>query len=241
MFDHLYFTDNSFSMFSIQHFFTLLLVGSFIYRFIYTPQEKREKVHMLLFGLGIAQQLLLYSWYYANQQFNYIDALPLYPCRIMQVLNIMLLLVDSELLYEVLYLVGIPSALVALIVADTSGHGLPSAMFVQFFLGHTLMILIPIYIGKKRAYKLSSKSLPTIAKIIGVYFIIVKIINISMGSNYGYISNPPGDYVIKGFFPSIIYLFGYYLLYISAVKMWYTISKKLSIRFRKIKLVYEID
>ena len=241
MISELYFTDNRFAMFSIQHFFTLLLVGIFIYRFIYLSVEHRKEIHTILFALAIFQQLLLYSWYFASDQFNVMDALPLYPCRILQLLNGVLLIIDSEKLYEVLYLLGIPSAFIALIVADTGGHGLPSAMFVQFFLGHSLMIIIPLYVGKKRHYIVHQETISLVAKIMGVYFIIIKLLNIRLGSNYGYLSMPPGDYVIKGFVFNVIYLLGYYLLYLTLVKFWFKLSKILSLKLAKGKLTYEIE
>lgn len=241
MFSKLYFTDNSFTMFSGQHFFTLLLIMVFIYRFVYLDIEKRSDVHYILLGLALLQQVLLYSWYYASHQFDFVDALPLYPCRLLQLFNIVLLLKDSEKLYEILYLLGIPSAIMALIIADTGGNGLPSAMFIQFFLGHTLMILIPVYIGKKRQYVIHHQSMGLIAKIMGIYFVVVSLVNQTLNSNYGYLQRPPGDLIINGLPLRLIYLVGYFLLYLALVKAWLLVSKILSHKFKKIGLVFGIE
>lgn len=241
MFSKLYFTDNSFTMFSGQHFLMLLIVFAFIYRFVYLDIEKRSDVHYVLLGLTLIQQILLYSWYYASNQFNVIDALPLYPCRLLQLFNIVLLIKDSERLYEILYLLGIPSAIMALIIADTGGNGLPSAMFIQFFLGHTLMILIPVYIGKKRQYVIHHQSLGLIAKIMSIYFVLISLVNQFLNSNYGYLQKPPGDLIINGFSFRLIYLIGYYLLYLGLVKVWLVISKVLSHKFKKLALVFGIE
>lgn len=219
--EKLYFSQNPFTLYTPIHFLMLILAGICIGIVI----KKRDEIAMgkyawlrwVFLGVYLIQQGLLYSWYAMNHQLTLHDALPLYPCRILQIMTIMLLVSKQERIYEVLGLLGIPAAVTALILADTSGFSFPNAMFIQFFVGHSLMILVPLYMKYRYHFSMQESATLGVIKMVGGYFIIVSFINHLIQTNYGYVSTPPVALSFLNGVPSIIYTCGYFMIYVGVV------------------------
>lgn len=219
----IYFTQTPFVLYSRVHILMLVLVGGCIGILV----KKRDEIaageyaylRWVFLGLYGIQQVLLYSWYGMNHQFNVNDALPLYPCRLLQLATMLLLITKQERIYEVLALLGIPAAVTALIMADTSGFGFPNAMFIQFFTGHCLMILVPLYMKFRYHFTIQENGTTDVIKMVGVYFIVVSFVNHLIHTNYGYVSAPPLALGFLSGVPSIIYTCGYFMIYVGIVLM----------------------
>ncbi|MEF7522172.1 TIGR02206 family membrane protein [Erysipelothrix rhusiopathiae] len=219
--ENLYFSQNPFNIYSPIHILMLVLVGICVGLLI----KKREEIaaggyqslRWIFLGLYFIQQVLLYSWYGMNQQLTLNDALPLYPCRILQIITIILLITKQERIYEVLGLLGIPAAVTALILADTSGFSFPNAMFIQFFVGHSMMILVPLYMKYRYHFSIQESATVGVIKMVGGYFVVVSFINHLLHTNYGYVSAPPSALSFLNGVPSIIYTCGYFMIYVGVV------------------------
>lgn len=227
IFDVLYFSGEGFRAFSTSHFIVLTLIAlGTIVLLLSQKVGFSDKKNILRYSFIIAlilQQFMLYSWYMLNQQFSIRDALPLYPCRIWQIVALLLLVTNKDHFYSISYLLGIPCSIVALLGPDTGGIGFPNVMFTQFFIGHGLLIIVPVYMYVCHGKRLNDKSFLVTFKMFLYYVIMVKIVNRIVDGNYGYVNYPPYE---NEFFSMIAPV--YPVLYISfallVLIVWYKVS-----------------
>lgn len=223
--DVFYGNNSTFELFSPLHLGMLFLISFIVLSFVYYQDEwdkyKFKKMTAILIILFLTQQSLLYSWYFFTGTFDVVDALPLYPCRLLQILSLISLFNHNEKIYNILVILNIPSALVALILADTNNLGFPNAMFIQFFMGHGLMLIVPLYLKYKYHYSLKDKYISTVVKIQAVYFVSISLVNFTLNSNYGYVSHVPDSLGDIAFIPQYIYTPGFFMLYASASILFY--------------------
>ncbi|HCL4479990.1 TPA: TIGR02206 family membrane protein [Clostridium botulinum] len=217
---------NGYEPFSYNHWVFLLGFIVFIILIIKNKELiKIEKISLIikraLMGLLLLQQLLLYSWYYFNAQFTVKEALPLYPCRISELLCIVILINFNQKIFDFLYFWGLLGAVIALIVPDTSGAGFPNALFIQFYLGHTCIFLTVIYTLLSHSGAINKRSFNNC--ICGSIFYIVFIItiNVILGSNYAYLKEPPITFLFAMNLPLGLYVLAYTILILSVFYLMY--------------------
>ena len=144
----------------------------------------------------MVQQFLLYSWYVMNHEWNVSDALPLYPCRLTTLLVLLMLLTKRTFLLNFTFYWGVIGALLALLSPDTNNLGFPNAMFIQFYLGHSALLLGIIFIIVTTDFSLTKQGLVTTYKQSIIYFALMFIINSIFGSNYAYLRELPPSFFL---------------------------------------------
>lgn len=185
------------SYFSREHIFIMSAVVLLIGLMIYFKENLRSNASFQKFGKIFLlmtlffQQILLYSWYIFTHNFTLKESLPLYPCRISELLCIVLLLRMSEKYFHLLFYWGFSGAIMALLNPDTSNLGFPNAMFIQFFLGHIGIILTIVFLGIIYDYTPTRKSLFTSYKISFIYILFIVVLNKITGGNYAYLAIKP--------------------------------------------------
>lgn len=227
MVDILYFSGEGFYALSISHFVMLSLIALIVILLLLSKKVRfSDSRNILQYSFIVAlmlQQFMLYSWYMLNQQFSIHDSLPLYPCRIWQIVALLLLVTKKDYFFSMSYLLGIPCAVVALLAPDVGGVGFPNVMFIQFFIGHGLLIIIPTYMYVCHEKRLNEKSFLVALKMFLYYVITVKIMNRILDANYGYVNYPPYE---NEFFAKIAPV--YPVVYISFALLvligWYKFS-----------------
>ncbi len=228
--DILYHSTSKFQIYSSVHWIMLLIAIGIVVSIIYLGKRGfRDEGNIFrysMIAILVVQQFLLYSWYFANGMFNAKDALPLYPCRIWQLSALLLLLTMDDRYYAVSYLMGLPSGIVAFLVADTGGLGFPNVMFIQFFLGHLSILAVPIYMKFCRGKKLEKNMLYTCFKVFFAYVCIAGTTNYMVGGNYGYVSKPPYENAfflkLTSFYPVLYICFA-----MTVLVGWYALSVRL--------------
>ena len=99
-----------FPLFSLQHVIIISVACLLIFlvlsnkKMISNPATSFWLRVSLLFFIVI-QQLLLYSWYYFNNAFDVVDALPLYPCRITSIVLVLMLIKMNKKIF-MCYFIG---------------------------------------------------------------------------------------------------------------------------------------
>ena len=211
-------SNPEFVAFSGTHFLTLGIILLVLVLVVASKHlhinDKNKTILKVTFIFLLTQQILLYSWYYFTGTFDLLDALPLYQCRILQLASLFAVVKHNEKIYNVLVMLNIPSAIIALLVADTNNLSFPNAMFIQFFLGHGSMLLVLLGLKYAYNYELNKKYIPLVIKTILVYFIVVIGVNLVLKSNYGYVSRMPDMFESLSFVPPIIYIPIYFLIYV---------------------------
>lgn len=150
-----------------------------------------KSIWFALMALLFGQQVLLYGWYYFTGNFDVKDALPLYPCRISSLLCIGLMFKWNEDWFNLLFFMGLPGAALALLMPDTWNLGFPNAMCIQFFAGHSAILMTIFYLVITKDYKPSKKALISAYKFCSIYLGLLIVINQYQGSNYGYMAAKP--------------------------------------------------
>lgn len=179
----------------------------------------------------VIQQILLYSWYVYTGNFTLKESLPLYPCRISELLCIILLIKMNNKYFDLLFYWGLSGAIMALLTPDTANLGFPNAMFIQFFLGHIGIILTIIFLGIIYDYNPTKKSLLNSYKVSWFYILIIIVLNKITGGNYAYLAAKPESPFLNKLpkFPYFIPLFiGFmFLLFAEINYFWLLIKRKI--------------
>ncbi len=228
MLDLLFFSKNPlFSTFSTMHLVllglpVLLIIGMLKNKELVRSPKGGKAIWLGLMGLLLTQQILLYAWYYFTGNFDMKDALPLYPCRISSLLSIIVMIYWREDLFNLLFFMGLPGATLALFMPDTWNLGFPNAMCIQFFAGHSAILMTIFYLIIKHDYKLSKNALRSAYKFCSIYLGLLLVFNHFVGSNYAYMAHKPNIPALAGLpdfpyhipiFVSVMY-FLFFVLYI---------------------------
>lgn len=234
LYQQLYFSEKEFRAYTLNHVIMTVLVICIVTAFIHLMKNEGEKqdrnIRITLISLLFLQQMGLYTWYFVQGKFDPIDALPLYPCRLWQLSAILYLLTRRREFFAINFLMGIPSAILAFAMPDTSGLGFPNLMFIQFYVGHIMLLLVPIYGFFKEEQQIDKKMLKFCMAVYVVYILSVSFLNRQLGSNYGYVSEPPYDnlffQMIDPIYPILYMGFAFMVL-----RAWYRISERISEKF----------
>lgn len=206
MIEQLYHSNNPlFASFSPLHllllFLPIVLITLMMMHQTWLKTSAHAKwVKFSILGLMMGQQILLYSWYYFTGNFDPVDALPLYPCRISSLMCLFLLFVWKEELFHLLFFMGLPGATIALLLPDTWNLGFPNAMCIQFFMGHSGILLSIFYLVIVHDYNPNLKALFKSYKFTLVYLAALIPINSLLHSNYAYMAKKP-DIAVLSFLP----------------------------------------
>ena len=223
-----------FSKVHLEIMLSVVLLGMIIVRFkedLRNNNKHQIAGKTLLLTVLIIQQILLYSWYIFTGNFTIRESLPLYPCRISELLCIILLIKMNDKYFDLLFYWGFSGAIMALLNPDTSNLGFPNAMFIQFFLGHIGIILTILFLGIIYDYTPTKKSLLNSYKISMLYILIVIALNKVTGGNYAYLAVKPQNtfFDILPEYPYFIPVFvgGMFLLFAVMNYLWLFIKGKL--------------
>lgn len=231
LYNLLYFSDNEFYAYTPDHLFMIVAVLITFVLFVRCVRGLNEaevqKLKRVMLVLLLFQQVALYSWYFVNAKFDVIDALPCYPCRLWQICAILYLLTGKREFFAINFLMGIPSSVLAFAIPDTSSLGFPNVMFIQFCVGHMMLILVPTMALICDRQRIEEDMLKICMVAYVVYISIAKLLNGFLGSNYGYVSKPPYNNVL---FDSIskVYLLVYMVFAFTTLVLWFQFSKKMS-------------
>lgn len=234
-------TGETFISFSLEHNIALIIIciavfTCFKFELVY---KKNDKYMSICISTCMAlQQILLYSWYITSGSFSIKESLPLYTCRIAIIVSIFMLLKPKQWMVDLVYFWGFTGSLIALISPDTSTFTYPHFMFVQYFIGHGLLIFTSIYMIKIKEFNINIESFFRILKFTAIYIISIIPINYITGGNYAYLSGKPQSATVLDFLPPypyyipIIILFMIILFFVALIpffirnlyvpfKMWY--------------------
>lgn len=231
LYNLLYFSDSEFYAYTPDHLLMVVAVALTLVLFIRYARGLDEagvqRLKRFMLVLLLLQQVGLYSWYFVNSQFDVIDALPCYPCRLWQICAILYLLTGRREFFAINFLMGIPSTVLAFAIPDTSSLGFPNVMFIQFFIGHMMLILVPV-MGLICDRQRIEKDMFKICMVAYVAYVsLATLINKAFGSNYGYVSKPPYNNVL---FDSIakVYFLVYMAFAFATLVLWFQLAKKIS-------------
>lgn len=186
--------EKTFKMFSLSHLAPLLIFIVILFFMLknrkWIKKCKNYIRGFLLLGV-IMQQIMLYSYYVTNGNFDIKDGLPLYLCRIASILCIAVLISNNIKIFDVLYFIGLTGATLALISPDTSGYDFPHIMYIQFFMGHICIFLTVMYGIIVLEFRPTFNSFLKSFVFMIIYLLSAYIANLILDANYCYLKEKP--------------------------------------------------
>ncbi len=201
--------DKSFPTFSVHHLVPLAIILTLAFLFISKRDQfikYKGKIRIILALVILSQMVLLYSWYIASgTEMLIYDGLPLYLCRVTNIIIVISFLFNKKNLYYIIFYIVSYGSILGLILPDTSGYLLPHVMYDQYFITHGTMFLSVLFIYFYEGFEVTYSKFKNLILFILSYGVVVSIINKIIGSNYGYLENPPKSNNLFSFIPSPMY------------------------------------
>lgn len=200
----------NFHMFSASHITALVIIlGICASFFVFAPFYRRERTGGLAGGrLGrifmtvlIVQQLSYYVWCAWAGMFDAANVLPLQLCGASIYLCIFLWITDSRLIFEIVYFWGMCGTFMALFTPSMGGYDFPHYRFLQFFIGHGLIVITIMYYVAVRGWRVDIRSFFKSLAALHVLAVIDLIVNRIVGSNYMFLSAKPDSTSLMDILP----------------------------------------
>lgn len=185
--------DNSFELFGISHliiFVFIIFSGTLFVSAVKLNFIKEERMRKFLLTLSIITYLFFYS---SKIYFGWLDIhtdLPMHLCDWAFICSIIVLSKPSQFYFELAYFWGLGGTLQALLTPDLNTD-FPHIGFFIFFSTHCMIIInivFMVFAMKLRPYPISIVRVFIVSQ---VYFIAALLVNLTTGSNYGFIMEKP--------------------------------------------------
>ncbi|OZM56061.1 TIGR02206 family membrane protein [Lottiidibacillus patelloidae] len=194
----------SFEVFGIAHIITiatLVFTAMMIYFF---RVKLRGVVLNKVFRFGLAITLILvqfsfYFWQFYHNQISLQTSLPLNLCAISIFLAAYMLWTKSYALFEVLYFWALAGALQAYLTPELF-YGYDHFRYYQFFIGHGLIIIAPLFMCFIHQYRPTFRSLIKAFVTINLYALFVYFIDVLVEANYLLLRHKPKTDSLLDFF-----------------------------------------
>jgi hypothetical integral membrane protein (TIGR02206 family) len=140
---------------------------------------------MLLVGYAAIAYVRLYE--YGAPWTSY---LPLHLCDLLLFPCLFALWRPRPLPFELTYYFGIAGAFPAMITPDLR-QGFPSFAFLHFFWGHAALILTVVWLSAVEGQRPRPGAVVRMLAAGNLYVVVVGLINLAFGLNFGYLCHPP--------------------------------------------------
>ncbi len=189
------FDSPDFVAFTPQHFAALggcVLIVGLLYLLRRPLQQGSRPRYMRWFlaSMLILCEVSLNVWYVSEGIFQAKDTLPFELCSVTLYVAVIMLLTGNRRLFPFVYFAGIGGALQA-ILTPVLGYGFPHYRYLEFFIGHLLIILSALYMVWVEGLRPTLGSLFAAFGWLNVLLVPVWIVNRLTGGNYMFISRKP--------------------------------------------------
>jgi hypothetical integral membrane protein (TIGR02206 family) len=189
-----------FESFSTQHFSTLLVFGAITHLIIkkglVTEEPEKTHIGLVIAGLTFSTLIIDAIVKLAFGTFDIYSDLPFFMCDLVAMFLPFVLLNQNRKWIGILYFWALAGTMQALITPDLK-DGFPSFHFFRYFIGHAGIIIAILYTVIVKKIDIGWQDFIQAVIYAQVYLIGVHMINLLMGSNYGYtIQKPPGTSIL---------------------------------------------
>lgn len=192
----------NFKIFGLEHIISILIpcfLGlAFIFCGLKTKSEAaRKSIRLLLAFLIVAIRAARYVMDIYYGRFELLSLFSLHICHIDMILLIICLIKPRKVLFNFVFLIGIPMGLAVALFPGTNHPipGIPRAIF--FIMSHMMLVVGAVYLLAVDCMKVSFKYFIRYIAAGNVGLFIIFIINKVLGTNFLYIMKAPDDTVIK--------------------------------------------
>ena len=129
---------------------------------------------------------------YNNGNWEIYEDLPLHLCSISNLITCFILFVPkNQKLFEFLLYCGFWGGLMAILTAQINDYDGSLFKYLQYYLSHGTIILIPLYMFYHLGYKITKFSWLRVLFILNLLMLVIMPINFNLGSNYMYLREAP--------------------------------------------------
>lgn len=175
--------------------------------------KKKQDMRDTIAAILILNEIAWHLWNYFFREWTIQEFLPLHVCSVLVWLSAWMLIKKSYRIYEFAYLLGIGSALQALLTPDAGIYGFPHWRVFQTIISHGMIIIAALYMTFVEEMRPTWKSTIRVFLVTNVYMVIVYFINDAIGSNYLYVNHKPATASILDLLPE----WPTYILYMEAI------------------------
>jgi len=184
--------DTEFTMFGAEHAIAVAASLAGGVAVVWAARRFPAVAPVVLWGLALAclgSELFL-GVYWWREGLGWRDLLPLHLCDTALLLAPFVLLTRNRVGYEVLFLLGVPGALVALITPALY-HGFPSVVCLCFFGAHALILTSAAYATAVLKLRPTPVSIVRAWAAGTAFVVLVALLNPLLGTNYMFLSEKP--------------------------------------------------
>lgn len=203
--------DLAMQPFTWQHGLLILLgILSVVITLRYAEVVKQSKYEGYI-KKGFAIWLLFLEVIYHLHYWSYgMFSVPLHVCSFGVMFSILILITDSQKVFEFLFFIGIFGGLLALFIPNSLGYTYYNMRYYHFILLHMSIAIVPIYYYKAYGYRVKKTSIYKTISFVLLLTPLVTFINVTKHKNYMFIGERPE--IIASFLPEWPYYIIVFLL-----------------------------
>tara|TARA_A100001015_G_scaffold182614_1_gene203249 strand:+ start:1798 stop:2487 length:690 start_codon:yes stop_codon:yes gene_type:complete len=180
-----------------------LLIGKFL------KTNDKLKFAKIISIILIITTLTGHSRNIINGYWNISENLPLQLCGISNLIGCFILFIPkNKTLFEFFYYTGIIGAIQAFLTPQINNFDGTNYEYVEYYISHGGILLLPIYMINNLGYKLRKFSWLKVLIYLNILLIFIMPLNFKINSNYMYLAYPPN---VDN--PLIIGEWPYYIMY----------------------------
>jgi hypothetical integral membrane protein (TIGR02206 family) len=184
-----------FQAFSPSHLITMVVIAALCVSIAFTAKLYAPPVRKWI-GRAIAASLIAYAGFlYVQQgvrrQLSWEYSLPLDLCNLVLIACIISLIRPNRLLTEIAYFWGMGGGIQAVITPDLT-RSFPSWDYILFFWSHGVTLVAISFLIAEPGFRPEKRSIVRMMVGLNVYGLIVGVLDVRMGWNYGYLCQKPG-------------------------------------------------
>ena len=180
-----------------------LLIGKFL------KTNEKLKFAKIISIILIITTLTGHSRNIINGYWNISENLPLQLCGISNLIGCFILFIPkNKTLFEFFYYIGIIGAIQAFLTPQINNFDGTNYEYVEYYISHGGILLLPIYMINNLGYKLRKFSWLKVLIYLNILLIFIMPLNFKINSNYMYLAYPPN---VDN--PLIIGEWPYYIMY----------------------------
>ncbi|MBE0701021.1 MAG: TIGR02206 family membrane protein [Acholeplasmataceae bacterium] len=187
----------TFEMFSFSHLIALIvLIACFTLMFIFRNKLKKNKkvdryLRVIVASLMLLMEWTFYVWSISSGGFQ-LSLLPLGLCAMAMYLTVIMLFMNSENTFKLVYPWAITGAVLSLTIADTT-FDFPHFRYLHYFGNHSLFLLSSLYFIFVKGYRIAYKDILNSSLVLFLISIAVYILNQIIHTNHLFLSELPKE------------------------------------------------
>ena len=170
----------------------VILVLSFSIGLYKQELRRRPYIRFCFAALLLVNEIGWHAWHVAHGLWNVQNLLPLNLCNVLVLLSVISLLAKKQVIYEFVYLLGIPAASQVLITPALGMFGFPHVLFFQIFISHGGVVLAALYLTFVENLRPAGwRAVKQVILWTSLYVVMIFLVNPLIGGNYLFLAHKP--------------------------------------------------